>query len=198
MSVFFYTHMKHTTILISGLSGAGKSTIATMLGEKLWLRVIHPSSILKSLLLHETPDMHSSASGTGFWESPEGIQLFKDRLQEEMPMDLVCDDILRIELDKGHIVMDSWSMPWLYTKSYKIYLHADLETRIERVALRSNVSIKAAKEAILMKDTETRKLYMKHKNFDIQQDLEVFNLVIDTTNLSKKAVLESIILHLKE
>ncbi|MDO8661053.1 MAG: hypothetical protein Q7K43_04130, partial [Candidatus Woesearchaeota archaeon] len=67
------------------------------------------------------------------WESEEGIRLFKSRLSEDEPLDVVCDRILVQEVERGTAVIDSWSLPWLTDKGIKIYLKADLEIRAQRV-----------------------------------------------------------------
>lgn len=182
-----------TNIIIFGFSGSGKSTIAELLGKKLGLSVVHPSSILKELLQGEVPNLNYSKAGTGFWESDIGIQLFKDRLKGKQSLDFVCDQILLEELEKGNIVMDSWTMPWIAESGFKIYLKSKKKIRIERVAKRSNISKYRAKQVITMKDNETRNLYLKHKGFDIKKDHKVFNLIIRTDNLAPKQIIERIL-----
>lgn len=182
-----------TNIIIFGFSGAGKSTIVEVLGKRLGMQVVHPSSILKELLQEKVPDLNHSKAGTGFWESDVGIQLFKDRLQEKRPLDFICDQILVKELEKENIVMDSWTMPWIFQKGFNIYLKTTKKTRIDRVAKRSNISRYRANQVITMKDNETRNLYLKHKGFDIKKDHNVFNLIIKTDDLSPKQIMERIL-----
>lgn len=182
-----------STIIIFGFSGSGKSTIAELLGDKLLLSVVHPSSILKELLQGVQPDLTYSTAGTGFWESDEGVDLFKKRLCEGQPMDFVCDQLLLQILENGNIVMDSWSMPWIAKNSFKIYLKATKKNRVDRVAKRSGVSKKRAHQVITMKDSETRNLYLNHKGFDIKKDVGVFDLIIKTDNLSSEEVLAKIL-----
>lgn len=185
---FYLSNFMKINIIIFGFSGSGKSTIAKLLGKELGMRVIHPSSILKELIQGETLGLNNSKAGTGFWESDEGIQLFKNRLEEKQPIDFVCDDILLKELEEGNIVMDSWTMPWIAKSGLKVYLKANKKIRINRVAKRSNISKHLANQVITMKDNETRNLYIKHKGFDIKKDLHVFDLIINTDNSSPKEI----------
>ena len=185
--------MKTNAIIIFGFSGSGKSTVAELLGNKLGLRVVHPSSILKELLQGIQPDVNFSKAGIGFWESDQGIQLFKNRLKDKQPIDFVCDDVLLKELEGGNIVMDSWTMSWIFQKGFNVYLKTNKKTRIKRVAKRSNISKYLANQVITMKDNETRNLYIKHKGFDIKKDLHVFDLIINTDNLLPKEIMVNIL-----
>lgn len=183
---------KDIVIIIFGFSGAGKSTLADMIGKEFGLRVVHPSSILKELIEGKKADVKNSKAGTGFWESRQGEEMFKNRLKEKRPMDMEGDKILIKELSKGAVVMDSWSMPWLYKKGIKIYLKAAEAERVKRVAKRSNVSLFRARETVKMKDSGTRKIYKRIHGFDIKNDLEVFDCIIETNNLKKQEVFNKI------
>lgn len=183
---------KDIVIIIFGFSGAGKSTLADMIGKEFGLWVVHPSSILKELIEGKKADVKNSKAGTGFWESRQGEEMFKNRLKEKRPMDMEGDKILIKELSKGAVVMDSWSMPWLYKKGIKIYLKAAEAERVKRVAKRSNVSLFRARETVKMKDSGTRKIYKRIHGFDIKNDLEVFDCIIETNNLKKQEVFNKI------
>lgn len=179
------------TIIIFGFTGSGKSTIANMVGKELGLRVIHPSSILKELLQGKKPHVQSSREGKGFWESPEGIKLFKERLNEKNPMDFTCDQILLKEIKKGSLVMDSWTMPWLAKDAIMIRLDATIATRSKRLADRSTITIQEARRAIFLRDNATRNLYLDR--FDIKKDNHVFDFIIKTDRLSEEEVLQRIL-----
>jgi len=176
-------------IIIFGFSGSGKSTLANRLGEKYGLRVVHPSGILRDLYENKKVDLAHTRYNQGFWESPEGIHLFQSRLKEEEPLDVISDKILLREIQKGKVVIDSWSLPWLTTLGYRIYLQADLDVRAKRVSLRSEISYQTAREIVMMKDRETTRLFQRLYGFNIEKDHNVFNLVVDTNKLSQEEVL---------
>ncbi|MEK6960055.1 MAG: cytidylate kinase family protein [Nanoarchaeota archaeon] len=182
----------HNTIMIFGFSGSGKSTLANSLGKQHGLRVIHPSSILRDLLEGKTADVSNTQHNTGFWESPEGIRLFKERLEEEEPLDVKSDRILVAEAQKGNVVIDSWSLPWLIDHGIKIYLKTDLEERARRVAKRSRITYEESLKLVAMKDEETRRLFKRVYGFDILTDHQVFDLKIDTTGSDPKMVFKKI------
>ena len=183
---------KDKVIIIFGFSGSGKSTIANMVGKEYGLRIVHPSSILRSLLEKKSININKTKEGKGFWETQKGMNLFKERLKDIKPMDMVSDKILLKELSKGNIVMDSWSMPWLYKKGIKVYLKGNPLERAKRVSKRSKISLQEAQDAIKVKDTETRKMFKRVYGFDIKRDLEVFDLVINTTPLNQKQVFNKV------
>ncbi len=180
-------------IIIFGFSGSGKSSIAKMLAKKLNLRVIHPSGILRDLINNKTPRIEASKSGRGFWESPAGIKMFKDRLKAKTTIDFSCDKILLRELEKGGAVIDSWSLPWLTNNGIKIYLKTSLKKRIDRVAKRSKISLSTARKVVTLKDKATRALYLRHHNFDIAKDTKVFQLIINTNKLTKEEIFTKVL-----
>lgn len=181
-----------TEIILFGFSGSGKSTVANLVGEKYGLRVVHPSGILRDLFEGKDVDIDNTRYNTGFWESEEGVKLFRSRLNEEEPLDVVSDRILVEEIRKGNVIIDSWSLPWLTDKGRKIYLQADLEVRAQRIAKRSQISYERALDIVAMKDEETRNLFKRLYWFDIKQDHDVFDYIINTNNLTKNEVFRSV------
>ena len=187
-----------TIIIIFGFSGSGKSTIANLVGERYKLRVIHPSGILRDLYEGKEVDIGNTRYNTGFWESEEGVRLFKGRLDEEEPLDVISDRILIEEVKKGNVIIDSWSLPWLTDKGTKVYLEAELEVRAQRVATRSRISYDQALDVVAMKDEETKKLFKRLYGFDIQQDHTVFDDVINTNGLNPKEVFTTLCTYLDQ
>lgn len=184
-------------IIIFGLSGSGKSTMAEMIGKEYGLRVVHPSSILRDLIEGKKANVKDSKAGVGFWESKNGIKMFNSRLTEKKPMDVEGDKILVKELNKGAIVMDSWTMPWLFNRGIKIYLKGTLAERVKRVAKRSKISISTATKTVRMKDDGSRKMFKRVYGFDIKKDMNVFDFTMDTTKLGKQEVFNKIVGFLK-
>ncbi len=184
--------MIEKVIIIFGFSGSGKSTLANALGRKYNLGVIHPSGILRDLYEQKKIDLNNTRYNAGFWESEEGIAFFKSRLDKEEPLDVVSDKILVQEVERGNVVIDSWSLPWLTNKGIKIYLRANLEVRAQRVAQRSNINYDRALGIVAMKDKETRKMFKRLYGFDIKKDHQVFDYVVNVNPLSQEEVLRDV------
>jgi cytidylate kinase len=183
----FNNQISNHQIILFGFSGSGKSTLANMIGERYNLRVIHPSGILRDLYEKNNIDINHTRYNTGFWESSKGIKIFKDRLNEKEPLDMISDKIIIEEIHKENTIIDSWSLPWLVNKyvGTKIYLKADLEIRAQRVAIRSKIKYTKSLDVVSMKDEETRKLFQRLYEFDIKYNHDVFDYTINTNQLSK-------------
>lgn len=184
---------KDKRIIIFGFSGSGKSTIANMVGKKTGLRVVHSSGILRDLYANKKSDLTKTRFSRGFWETEKGAAFLKNRLKEDKPLDLILDRILLEELDKNNIVVDCWSMPWLYKKGMKIYLKTSLKKRAERVSKRGKISVPQARKMIRTKDEDTRWLIKKFYNIDIKKRVNIFDLIVNTNNLNKREVVDRII-----
>ncbi len=185
----------NNNIIVFGFSGCGKSTLADALGEHYDLRVVHPSSILRDVCEHREPDLRNTKANQGFWESEAGVKLFQERLTWEKIPDEIADAILLSILKDGNTVMDSWSMPWLCQSDHgiKMFLKASLETRAARVAQRSGIGSSEAIKIVSMKDEQTRQLFKRLYGFDIQQDHAVFDITIDTDEISQHEVFQKVV-----
>lgn len=176
------------TVIIFGFSGSGKTIIANRLGKRFGLKVVHPSGILRNICLGNNPISTKTISNRGFWESEKGRKILKGRLKDNVPPDILSDKIILAEAKKGNVVIDSWSLPWLYSGGIKIYLMAPLRIRAARVAKRSRFSFSKAQKIVAEKDSDTRRLFKRIYGFDIARDINVFDLKIDTTNLTRDQI----------
>lgn len=183
--------MTPRVVIIFGLAGCGKSTLANGLGKALGLRVIHPSGIMRDLLEKGEVDLRTTRQNDGYWETDEGSRVLRERLNDSEPVDLAADRILLKEVEKGDVVIDSWSLPWLSRQGIKIRLEASRDIRAQRAAKRGGVPFEQTRVRIAEKDEDTRQLFLRLYGFDIAQDLEgIFHHVINTELLSANQVLD--------
>ena len=185
------------TIIIFGFSGSGKTTMANILAKKLKLRVIHPSGILKAICLGKNWKKYKKIGNNGFWENKRGFKILKDRLNMTTPPDVLCDKIITSEAKKGNVIIDSWSLPWLFKGGIKIYLKAPRKIRAKRVSKRDRQNFKKIYKIVSQKDKDTRTLYKRIGKFDIMKDLDVFDIIINTSSLTKKDIEKKIINYIK-
>ena len=170
---------KNIVICISGMAGTGKSTLAKKLAEKYELRYYSGGDALKELAAVEGYDSSSS----GWWESPEGLS-FLEKREQNHEFDRAVDNKLLEYAKQGCVLLDSWTMPWLLKKGFKIWLSASEEKRAERIAERDKLSMDGAMRVLKEKEARTRAIYKKLYGFTLGEDFEPFDLILDTNNLN--------------
>jgi cytidylate kinase len=142
---------KKIVICISGMTGSGKSTVAKRLADKYGLDYFSGGNALKSLAQDEGYD----SDLRGWWESPQGLKFLQQRMSDPT-FDKKIDEKLLELAEKGDVVLDSWTMPWLFDGGFKIWLEASLQVRAKRVMERDDISDEEAVKALKEKDEKTR------------------------------------------
>lgn len=176
---------KKTVICISGLAGTGKSTLAKKLAKKFKLRYYSGGDALRELAAKKG----YKSSSRGWWESPEGLSFLNER-EKNAKFDKEVDDKLLQYAQKGRVLLDSWTMPWLLEEGFKVWLLASREKRAERIAKRDRISTEKALQMLKEKDARTKAIYERLYGFSLGEDFEPFNLVLDTDNLSADEVFD--------
>ena len=176
---------KRTVICISGMAGTGKSTLSKKLAEKYNLKCYSGGDALKELANSEGYD----ASRQGWWESTEGLKFLNERVKDPK-FDKAVDAKLIEYAQKGNVLLDSWTMPWLIKDGFKIWLLASLEKRAARVAERDKITFDDALKVLKEKEDRTKAIYKNLYGFVLGEDLAPFDLVLDTDNLSADEVFE--------
>jgi cytidylate kinase len=170
---------KKIVVCISGMAGTGKSTLAKKLAQKYKLKYYSGGDALKEL----AKDEGCNPSSRGWWESPEGLSFLKKR-EKNLKFDKAVDDKLLEYAQQENVLLDSWAMPWLLKTGFKIWLVASEEKRAERIAKRDKLSVNEALKVLKEKEARTKAIYKKLYGFRLGEDLEPFNLVLDTDNLN--------------
>jgi cytidylate kinase len=176
---------KKIVVCISGMAGTGKSTLSKRLAKKYKLKYYSGGDALKEL----AKDQGYNSSSRGWWESPEGLS-FLEKREENFTFDKAVDDKLLDYAQQGHVLLDSWTMPWLLKTGFKIWLVASVEKRSERIAKRDKIPIDEALRVLKEKEAKTKAIYKKLYGFTLGEDFEPFNLVLDTDALDAKGVFQ--------
>jgi cytidylate kinase len=176
---------KSIVICISGMAGTGKSTLAKKLAKKYRLKYYSGGDALKALAAGEG----YNSSSRGWWESPEGLS-FLDKREKNLKFDKAVDDKLLEYVQRGNVLLDSWTMPWLLKTGFKIWLLASMEKRAERVAKRDKIAVEDALQILKEKEARTKAIYKKLYGFNLGEDFAPFHLVLDTDNLNAKEVFQ--------
>ena len=174
---------KGLVICISGMAGTGKSTLAKKLAEKYGLKYYSGGDALKALAAEEGYD----ASQNGWWESPVGLKFLKQR-EGDAKFDKAVDQKLLEYAEKGNVLLDSWTMPWLLKTGFKIWLLASMEKRAARVAKRDKITVGEAMKVLKEKEDGTKAIYKQLYGFTLDEDFTPFDLVLDTDNLTAEEV----------
>jgi len=176
---------KKIVICICGMAGSGKSTLAKKLAEKYGLRYYSGGDALKALAVEEG----YKPLKCGWWESEEGRR-FLEKRGKDPRFDAAVDKKLLELAQQGNVVLDSWTMPWLLKKGFKIWLEASLEKRTERTAKRDRISFEEALKALANKEEQTKAIYKKLYGFSLAENFTPFNLILDTDNLRAEEVFQ--------
>ncbi|MBS3063385.1 MAG: cytidylate kinase family protein [Candidatus Diapherotrites archaeon] len=180
-------------VIVSGFAGSGKSTLAERLAKKQGLKCVHASGLLRQLQERTASELKAdeAKANTGWWESREGKAYLERRLKDSS-MDQALDaELLRIA-KAGDVVLDSWTMPWLFKgNAFKVWLKTSLDVRAKRVAGRDKLDEKEVQAKLAERDEKTATIYRKIYGFELGKDLKPFSLVLDTDKLNEKQVFEA-------
>lgn len=188
---------KDRVIIVSGFAGSGKSTLAQKLAERFGMKCVHASGILRELLEKHVDDITDGAGkNTGWWESEEGREFLENRTKD-WKFDRMLDKKLLEIIEQGNVVLDSWTMPWLSKKGFKIWLDTSVEIRAKRVSGRNKKSIEEVEESLRERDEKTAKIYKELYGFELGKDRSPFDLVLKTDSMKKHEVVEKAVEALK-
>ena len=177
------TKTEDVVISVCGMAGSGKSTQARKLAEKYCLKFFSGGDALKALALKEG----FKPLNYGWWESREGMRFLKVRSVDQK-YDKKVDEMLLEVADEGNVVLDSWTMPWLLKRGFKIWLEASAEKRAERIAQRDRMPVVNALKALKAKEKRTKMIYKRLYGFKLGEDFEPFHFILDTESLSSDEV----------
>jgi cytidylate kinase len=176
---------KPIVICIGGVAGSGKSTLAKKIAEKYGLKYFSGGDALRALALEEG----YKPLERGWWESEEGMRFLMKRGKDHKFDEAVDKELLKVA-QKGNVILDSWTMPWLLKNGFKIWLEASPEKRAERIAKRDKIRLEEALNALKHKEEQTKTIYKKLYGFSLGEDFSPFHFILDTNNLKAEEVFQ--------
>jgi len=176
---------KRIVICLAGLTACGKSTAARRLAERFNLKYASGGTALKEFALK----MGYKAKEKGWWETAEGVRFLEQRSRDSKFDKQIDDELLKLA-GRGNIVMDSWTMPWLSKKGFKIWLEVSPEERARRLMGRDGISMEDARRIIKRKDGKTKEIYEGTYGFKLGEDYSPFDLILDGECLSAEEVFD--------
>ena len=168
-------------ITISGPPGSGKTTVCSILSEKLELGSIVFGKMFREL-----------AKEKGLTLSELG-----EMAENDPSIDMSIDEhILDIAREKDNIILESRLSAYMLHRNgipaLKVYLDATPETRIERISMRDGESPEEAYKNTMERHASEAKRYMKYYGINAD-DKSVYDLVIDTDNRTPDEIADLII-----
>ncbi len=179
-------------IIISGMAGVGKSTLAKALADHYGIDYVCGGDMLKEIARQEGYEPTEN-----WWETPEGMEFLRKR-KEDPNFDKKLDEMLIERAKKGNCTITSWALPWVWGKGIKIWLQASQKTRAERISRRDGISLEDAMEYVKKRDRENVELYKKIYGFTLGKELEVFDLVLNVEHAPAEKVKEIVICFLEK
>jgi cytidylate kinase len=174
-------------ITIHGQAGSGKSSISRLLAKRLKYKHYSVGDLRRQIA------------------RKHGLTIAQlNRLGERHDWtDKEPDELTRkLGKNQDNFVIDGRTCFFFIPHSFKVYLHADLEVRAKRVLrderkAEGHRSLKDAEAALLERDRSDRLRYRKYYNLDITK-MRHYDLVIDTTSLTKRQIVERIMKAISE
>lgn len=173
-------------ICVCGMAGSGKSTVAKKLARKYGLRYYSGGDALKEMAI----DAGYRSKQRGWWESAEGLRFLRQRT-ENPDFDKLIDKKLLGIGEKGNVVLDSWTMPWLLGKGFKIWLEASPQVRAGRLAKRDRLTYAEALKSLREKEEKTKRIYEKLYGFHLGEDFAPFHFILDVNYLTSGEVFKT-------
>lgn len=173
------------SIVISGPPAVGKTTVAKGLAEEFQFQYVSGGDVLKDMAKEQGFD----SKGDDWWDTEEGMKFLNQR-EQNSDFDKKLDGKLIHLFNQGGMVITSYTLPWLITDGIKIWLEGSHASSTKRMQYRDNMSSEDAYEITKERFDKNKTLYKKLYNFDFGEDKSVFDLIINTDNLTAQHVID--------
>jgi len=173
------------SIVISGPPAVGKTTVAKGLAEEFQLQYLSGGDVLKEMAKEQGFDSDSD----DWWDTEEGMKFLSQR-EQNSEFDKKLDKKLILLFNEGGMVITSYTLPWLIKDGIRIWLEGSHESSSKRMQSRDNMSSNDAYEITKKRFDKNKALYKKLYDFDFGDDKSVFDLIINTDNLSAQQVID--------
>jgi len=173
------------SIVISGPPAVGKTTVAIGLAEEFQLQYLSGGDVLKEMANEHGFD----SKGDDWWDTEEGMEFLNQR-EQNSEFDKRLDEKLSILFNQGGMVITSYTLPWLVKDGIKIWLEGSHESSTNRMQSRDNMSSENAYKITKERFDKNKALYKKLYDFDFGEDKSVFDLIINTDNLTAQQVID--------
>ena len=173
------------SIVISGPPAVGKTTVAKGLAKEFQLKYLSGGDVLKEM----ANDHGFNSKGDDWWDTEDGMKFLSQR-EKNPEFDKKLDEKLISLFNQGGMVITSYTLPWLIKDGIRIWLGGSHESSTKRMQSRDSMSSEDAYEITKERFDKNKALYKKLYNFDFGEDKSVFDLIINTDNLTAQQVID--------
>jgi len=173
------------SIVISGPPAVGKTTVAQGLAEEFQLQYLSGGDVLKEMANEQGVD----SQGDDWWDTEEGMKFLNQR-EENPEFDKKLDEKLIGLFNEGGMVITSYTLPWLIKDGIRIWLEGSHASSTKRMQSRDSMSPEDAYEITKERFDKNKALYKKLYDFEFGEDKSVFDLIINTDNLTAQQVID--------
>lgn len=174
-------------LTISGLHGTGKSTIGKLIAKTLGIKYYSTGQAFRELAI----------------EKKMTLEEFTEFVEEHPEIDLELDNKINKVAKEGNIIIDSQLSGHLLKDlaDFKIHLICPLETRVKRMSSRDQTSYEIKLNETIIREKSELERFRRLYYIDLSNSdkiREIFDLVINTENLTIDEVLKKILYKLKK
>jgi cytidylate kinase len=181
------------TIIISGMSAAGKTTVSQIIAKRLHIKALGGGDILRELAL----ERGYKPTGIEWWDTPDGIKFLRER-KGNTDFDKEADRILLKKIKAGNIVVTSYTAAWISRDGFKVWLDGSKAVRAARMGRRDKTGRAESLKVVKIRDKDNFSVYKKLYNIDFGRDKTPFDLVIDTNSKTPKQISDMILKKFRE
>ncbi len=169
--------MKKITIAISGLPGAGSSTLGKALAKELNLSFFSPGDFFKSL----SKEKKQTYAALDIWKTKEGSS-------EDFHKNL--DSIQKEMGKKGNIVIVGKLSVFMLKDiaDLKVWIKATLEKRAMMVSERDGISVEEAKDKLREREEIERTYFQKIYGIDYLEQEKMADLVFENEYSKEESI----------
>ena len=173
------------SIVISGWPAVGKTTIAENLAKDFNLKLWNGGDILKMMAYERG---YSSSLNHDWWDTEEAAKFMKER-NDNPNFDREVDNRLIELVKEGHVVITSYTLPWISDATINFWLQGSVDNRSKRMSMRDKLDINTAKKIVQRRDVENKLIYQKLYQFEFGEKLDVFDFAMNTDILSLESLI---------
>ncbi len=166
-------------ITITGLPGSGKTSVAKELSKHLHIKYYSMGNLFRKIAKKKHKDF---------------MNLMKEKEKIVNKLDKIQKDIARKH--KNAIIDSRLGAYLIRNAKYRIYVHASLKKRVQRLIKRDKDTRKEATKEILSREKFELGHYRKRYHVDYR-DKKLYNIVINTENLSVEDTVKKILKKIK-